>query len=105
MKADILNRIQNKEAAFDLEQKKVALVTIDGPQRIRGLAGSGKTIILTMKAALYHMAHPNEEILYTYYTKSLFGLIKNLIERFTEILQIIESLTGKRFIYYMVGEG
>lgn len=82
LKADILNRIQNKEAAFDLEQKKVALVTIDGPQRIRGLAGSGKTIILTMKAALYHMAHPNEEILYTYYTKSLFGLIKNLIERF-----------------------
>lgn len=35
-----------------------------------------------MKAALYHMAHPNEDILYTYYTKSLFGLIKNLIERF-----------------------
>lgn len=81
-KADILNAIQNKEAAFDLEQKKVALVTIDGPQRIRGLAGSGKTIVLTMKAALYHMAHPNEEILYTYYTKSLFGLIRNLIERF-----------------------
>lgn len=82
LKADILNIIQNKEAAFDLEQKKVALVTIDGPQRIRGLAGSGKTIILTMKAALYHMAHPYEDILYTYYTKSLYGLIKNLIERF-----------------------
>lgn len=81
-KADILNIIQNKEAAFDLEQKRVALVTIDGPQRIRGLAGSGKTIILTMKAALYHMAHPYEDILYTYYTKSLYGLIKNLIERF-----------------------
>ena len=82
LKADILNRIQSKEAAFDLEQKKVALVTIDGPQRIRGLAGSGKTIVLTMKAALYHLAHPNEEILYTYYTKSLFGHIKKLIERF-----------------------
>lgn len=82
LKADVLNRIQNKEAAFDLEQKKVALVTIDGPQRIRGLAGSGKTIVLTMKAALYHMSHPSEEILYTYYTKSLYGLIKKLIERF-----------------------
>lgn len=81
-KADILNVIQNKEAAFDLEQKRVALVTIDGPQRIRGLAGSGKTIVLTMKAALYHLAHPEEEVLYTYYTKSLYGLIKNLIERF-----------------------
>lgn len=104
MKADILNRIQNKEAAFDLEQKKVALVTIDGPQRIRGLAGSGKTIILTMKAALYHMAHPNEEILYTYYTKSLFGLIKNLIERFYRDFADNREPDWKRFIYYMVGE-
>ena len=81
-KADILNNIQNAEAYFDLEQKRVALITIDGPQRIRGLAGSGKTIVLTMKAAQYHLAHPDEEILYTFYTKSLHDLIHNLIERF-----------------------
>lgn len=44
-KGEILNKIQDEEANFDLEQKRVALVTIDGPQRIRGLAGSGKTIV------------------------------------------------------------
>lgn len=81
-KGDILTKIQERETVFDIEQKQVALVTIDGPQRIRGLAGSGKTIILAMKAAHYHLSHPQEEILYTYYTKSLFGLIKKLIERF-----------------------
>lgn len=81
-KGDILTKIQERETVFDIEQKQVALVTIDGPQRIRGLAGSGKTIILAMKAAHYHLSHPQEEILYTYYTKSLYGLIKNLIERF-----------------------
>lgn len=81
-KAVILNEIQNQEAVFDEEQKKAALVTIDGPQRIRGLAGSGKTILLSMKAAQYHLSHPDEEIVYTYYTKDLYGLIKNLIERF-----------------------
>lgn len=81
-KADILNNLQNVAAHFDLVQKRVALITIDGPQRIRGLAGSGKTILLTMKAAQYHLAHPDEEILYTYYTKSLHGLILNQIERF-----------------------
>jgi superfamily I DNA and RNA helicase len=81
-KADILTIIQNTEAVFDLEQKRAALHTIDRPQRIRGLAGTGKTIILTMKAALYHLSHPNEEILYTYYTKSLYGLIKTMIEKF-----------------------
>lgn len=81
-KGEILNIIQSHEAAFDIDQKQVALTTIDGPQRIRGLAGSGKTIILAMKAALYHLAHPDEEILYTYYTKNLKGLIVSLIEKF-----------------------
>lgn len=81
-KSEILNDIQEQEATFDVEQKKTALVTIEGPQRIRGLAGSGKTIVLTMKAALYHLQNPDEEILYTYYTKSLYGLIHGLIDRY-----------------------
>lgn len=81
-KADILNKIQNEETVFDIKQKEVALQIIDGPQRIRGLAGSGKTIILAMKAALFHLNNPDKEILYTYYTKSLHDTIKNLIERF-----------------------
>ena len=81
-KSEILNDIQNQEATFDIEQKKTALVTIEGPQRIRGLAGSGKTIVLTMKAALYHLQNPDEEILYTYYTKSLYGMIHGLIDRY-----------------------
>lgn len=35
-----------------------------------------------MKAAQYHLAHPDEDILYTFYTKSLHGMIHSLIERF-----------------------
>ena len=81
-KGEILNIIQNHEAALDIDQKQCALMTIDGPQRIRGLAGSGKTIMLTMKAALYHLQHPDEEIVYTYSTKNLKGLIQTLIEKF-----------------------
>jgi superfamily I DNA and RNA helicase len=81
-KGKILSIIQNKHAVFDLEQKKAALNTINSPQRIRGLAGSGKTIILTMKAALYHLEEPEAEILYTYFTKALFGQIKYLIEKY-----------------------
>ena len=81
-KGVILDRIQQKETCFDQEQRKVAMVCIDSPQRIRGLAGSGKTILLTMKAALYHLSNPNADILYTYYTKDLYELIRRLIERF-----------------------
>lgn len=81
-KGDILNIIQTQHSAFDIEQKKAALNIIDSPQRIRGLAGSGKTIILAMKAALYHLQNPEAEILYTYFTKALYGQIKYLIEKY-----------------------
>ncbi|MCU0351247.1 MAG: ATP-binding domain-containing protein [Flavobacterium sp.] len=81
-KGKILSLIQNKEATFDIEQKRAALNIIDSPQRIRGLAGSGKTVILAMKAALYHLQNPEAEILYTYFTKALHGQVKYLIEKF-----------------------
>ncbi|MNS59919.1 hypothetical protein D3C72_928920 [compost metagenome] len=81
-KGKVLSIIQNKQAVFDIEQKKAALNIIDSPQRIRGLAGSGKTIILTMKVALYHLQNPEAEILYTYFTKALYGQVKYLVEKF-----------------------
>jgi len=81
-KGRILSLIQQEETVFDLEQKRAALNIIDSPQRIRGLAGSGKTIILTMKAALYHLQNPESLILYTYFTKALFGQVKYLIEKY-----------------------
>ncbi len=81
-KGKVLSIIQNKHATFDIEQKKAALNIIDSPQRIRGLAGSGKTIILTMKAALYHLQNPEADILYTYFTKALYGQIRYLIEKY-----------------------
>lgn len=80
-KAKILADIQSHIAKFDIEQKEAALTELDSPQRIRGLAGSGKTIVLTQKAALYHLKHKDDVILYTYYTKSLHDTIKEHIDR------------------------
>lgn len=45
------------------------------------MAGSGKTIVLTQKAANYHLKHPDDVILYTYYTKALHDTIKEHISR------------------------
>ncbi|QKJ91622.1 DEAD/DEAH box helicase [Agrobacterium pusense] len=67
---------------FDSTQRSVALTAIQGPQRIRGLAGTGKTVILAMKAALAHIENPNAKILITYYTRSLRDIIERLITRF-----------------------
>lgn len=81
-KGGILEQLEKEIATFDEKQKIAALTQIDGPQRIRGLAGSGKTVVLAMKAALIHMKNPDKKILYTFYTKSLYDHIKHLITRF-----------------------
>ncbi len=81
-KGAILSEIENEIYNFDIEQKRSALFIIDGPQRIRGLAGSGKTVILAMKMAIIHLQYPQAKVLYTYYTKSLNDIVKNLVTRF-----------------------
>jgi len=81
-KGNILKRIEGEIATFDLDQKRAALIILDGAQRIRGLAGSGKTIVLAMKAAQILLSQPNAKILYTYWTKQLYDFIKDLITRF-----------------------
>lgn len=77
-----LAKLEAEIANFDQKQRRAALVTINGPHRIRGLAGSGKTVILAMKAAHLHMTRPNERILITFFTKSLRTSITNLITKF-----------------------
>lgn len=81
-KARLLREIETQVARFDDEQRLSALTLLNGPQRIRGLAGSGKTIILCLKAAHLHMLDPDAIILYTFYTRSLYDYIKQLITRF-----------------------
>ncbi|WP_016955504.1 DEAD/DEAH box helicase [Catenovulum agarivorans] len=81
-KLNILIALENEISNFDIEQRKIAISLINGPQRIRGLAGSGKTVVLAMKAAHIHLQHPHKKILFTFYTKSLYGLIVDLLDRF-----------------------
>ncbi|MGN7986387.1 DEAD/DEAH box helicase [Pedobacter sp. 22226] len=74
--------IDTKIAYLDKTQHAAAIQIPDGPQRIRGMAGTGKTIILTMKAAFLHSMYPEAKILYTFNTQSLYNQIKNLITKF-----------------------
>lgn len=67
---------------LDLEQEKVAMQIPPGPQRIRGLAGTGKTVLLAMKAANIHRHFPDRRILFTFNTRSLYNQTKRLIEQF-----------------------
>lgn len=81
-RASLVNHLEAEIAAFDREQKQGFMEVFEGPQRIRGLAGSGKTVVLAMKAALTHLRHPQAKILYTFYTRSLSQHVKKMITRF-----------------------
>lgn len=78
----ILRDIERQIANLDSWQKKGAIEYVDGPQRLRGLAGSGKTIVLALKAAYLHARHPDWRIVVTFHTRSLYQQFRDLIRRF-----------------------
>lgn len=82
-KGAILKIIEKEIANLDQWQKKAAIEVPAGPQRVRGLAGSGKTVVLALKAAYLHAQHPDWNIVVTFHTRSLSQQFKDLIERFT----------------------
>jgi superfamily I DNA and RNA helicase len=61
---------QSLKYIFKLDniQRQVAMQIPDGPQRIRGLAGTGKTVILSLKTALAHKDFPDFRILFLFDT-------------------------------------
>jgi superfamily I DNA and RNA helicase len=79
----IIKEIEREIANLDQWQKRAAIEIPDGPQRIRGLAGSGKTVVLALKAAYLHVLHPEWKIAITFQTRSLYQQFKDLVRRFT----------------------
>jgi superfamily I DNA and RNA helicase len=69
-------------ATLDRNQEKAVIEYFEGIQRIRGLAGSGKTIVLALKAAYFHTQFPEWDIAVTFNTRSLKEQFKELITKF-----------------------
>ncbi len=78
-----LQKLEDSLANLDNQQGRAVIETINDVQRIRGLAGSGKTIVLALKAAYLHSQHPEWKITVTFHTRSLKGQFKRLINTFT----------------------
>lgn len=105
-KGSIMNQIEAQINNFDTEQQNAAFSESVGPQRIRGLAGSGKTVILCLKVAALHAKYPDKKILYTFMTKSLYDFSEKLITRFYKLLADngdIPDFTNKVFIRHSWG--
>jgi superfamily I DNA and RNA helicase len=80
--AKLRDKVEASIANLDRHQSAAVIETCEGVQRIRGLAGSGKTIILALKVAYLHAKHPDWKIAVTFYTRSLKAYFKQLINTF-----------------------
>lgn len=77
-----LKRIEETITTLDHAQNRAVIETLEGVQRIRGLAGSGKTIVLALKAAYLHSLYPDWRIAITFHTRTLKVQYRRLITRF-----------------------
>lgn len=77
----IVARMREHLAKFDLEQEHLAKRIPPGPQRIRGVAGSGKTVLLCQKAAHMHLKHPDWTIALVFFSRTLRDPIIDHLDR------------------------
>lgn len=73
------NKLRPAHYTLDASQAEAVYKFEHNLQRIRGLAGSGKTVILAMKAAIMHEQQPDWLIGVTFNTRSLKQQFKELI--------------------------
>ncbi len=77
----VIYNLRNWMSDLDWQQLEIALQIPPGPQRIRGMAGSGKSILLCQKAARMHYKDPTKDIALVFFTRSLYGLIIDLVDQ------------------------
>lgn len=95
-----LKKIEKSIANLDPYQNLAAIETPAGPQRIRGLAGSGKTIVLALKASLLQSQHPEWDIVVTFQSRALYQQFENLIQRFTaEVVSDVPDFSKLRVMH------
>lgn len=101
--AKVLAQMSEQVSSLDRGQLHGALEMVDGPQRIRGLAGSGKTVVLARKAAALHLRHPEAKIAVVHFTRALGPQLDGLIGRFlgdesrsVDRLSILPAWGGKQ---------
>jgi superfamily I DNA and RNA helicase len=77
-----IKELEDSIANLDSQQSAAVVETYEGVQRIRGLAGCGKTIVLALKVAYLHARHRGWSIAVTFNTRSLKKQFENLITTF-----------------------
>ncbi len=85
--ADSIRKLQRHISASDHRLLTAFLRDWEGVQRIRGLAGSGKTAMLALKAFHMHYRHPEWNIVITYYSRALYAQFEKILNDLANYFQ------------------
>ena len=91
-KAYKIDQTYSAMESYDHSQMDAILADTAGIQRIRGMAGSGKTVVLARKAVETHMAHTDWVVVITYSTRALKDQLVRYVSKF-----YAERNDGKRY--------
>ncbi|MBD2246786.1 NERD domain-containing protein [Nostoc sp. FACHB-888] len=75
----VIQAIESKLKVLDEQQQKVAFEIPDGAQRIRGLAGTGKTVLFAKRIAKMHARNPDWKLAFVFFTQALYDEITERI--------------------------
>ncbi|TVQ45050.1 MAG: DNA/RNA helicase [Gloeocapsa sp. DLM2.Bin57] len=81
VRSHIIQQLDSRLYELDLQQANIGVQIPPGVQRIRGIAGSGKTVMLCQKAAHMHLKYPDWDIALVFFTRSLYDHIQGLVDR------------------------
>lgn len=81
-KRELLEHINQRLKILTDQQLRIGLQAPDGPQRVRGIAGSGKTVVHAFRAAKLHWEHEDWNIAVTFRNRGLRQTHENLISAF-----------------------
>jgi hypothetical protein len=79
--AELAEPIEDWMVFLHPEQAKLVRRTFNGPARIRGAAGTGKTVVGLHRAAYLARMHPQGRVLFTTFVKTLPAVMSNLLAR------------------------
>jgi superfamily I DNA and RNA helicase len=81
-KGKIAQELASYDYQLDLKQEKTVKEISNNIQEIRGVAGSGKTVLLCQKVAYLHLKYPHWKIAIVFFTRSLYEQIIELVDKY-----------------------
>ena len=81
-KRELLERIDQRLKILTDKQLEIGLQTPDTAQQVRGIAGSGKTVVTAFRAARLHWQNENWNIAVTFRNRGLRQTLKDLVTKF-----------------------